>query len=46
MKIKQLHIHNFRGIDHVAIDSDSTMVVIAGPNGCGKSWRLGRYTLG
>ena len=37
MKIKQLQIHNFRAIDHVAIDSDSTMVVIAGPNGCGKS---------
>lgn len=37
MKIEQLEIHNFRAIDHVAIDSDSTMVVIAGPNGCGKS---------
>ena len=37
MKIKQLEIQNFRAIDHVAIDSDSTMVVIAGPNGCGKS---------
>ena len=37
MKIKQLEIHNFRAIDHVSIDSNSTMVVIAGPNGCGKS---------
>ena len=37
MKIKQLEIQNFRAIDHVSIDSDSTMVVIAGPNGCGKS---------
>lgn len=37
MKIEQLEIRNFRAIDHVAIDSDSTMVVIAGPNGCGKS---------
>lgn len=37
MKIKRLEIRNFRAIDHVAIDSDSTMVVIAGPNGCGKS---------
>lgn len=37
MKIKQLEIRNFRAIDHVAIESDSTMVVIAGPNGCGKS---------
>lgn len=37
MKIVQLEIHNFRAIDHIAIDADSTMVVIAGPNGCGKS---------
>ena len=37
MKIKELAIANFRAIDHVAIDADSTMVVIAGPNGCGKS---------
>ena len=37
MKINHLEIHNFRAIDHVAIESDSTMVVIAGPNGCGKS---------
>ena len=37
MKIKQLEIHNFRAIDHISIDSDSTMIVIAGPNGCGKS---------
>ena len=37
MKIKQLEIQNFRAIDHVSIESDSTMVVIAGPNGCGKS---------
>ena len=37
MKIKQLEVQNFRAIDHISIDSDSTMVVIAGPNGCGKS---------
>ena len=37
MKIKQLEITNFKAIDHVSINSDSTMVVIAGPNGCGKS---------
>ena len=37
MKITQLAIRNFRAIDHAAIDCDSTMVVIAGPNGCGKS---------
>jgi len=37
VRITQLEIHNFRGIDHATIESDSTMVVIAGPNGCGKS---------
>lgn len=37
MRIIHLEIHNFKAIDHAAIDSDSTMVVIAGPNGCGKS---------
>ena len=37
MRITQLEIHNFRAIDHVSIESESTMVVIAGPNGCGKS---------
>lgn len=37
MKVKQLEIRNFRAIDHVSIESNSTMVVIAGPNGCGKS---------
>lgn len=37
MRIKQLEIRNFRAIDHATIDSNSTMVVIAGPNGCGKS---------
>ena len=37
MRITHLEIDNFRAIKHAAIDSDSTMVVIAGPNGCGKS---------
>ena len=37
MKIKQLMVRNFRAIDYAEIDSDSTMIVIAGPNGCGKS---------
>ena len=37
MKITQLEVQNFRAIDYISIDSDSTMVVIAGPNGCGKS---------
>lgn len=37
MKINKLEIANFRAIDRFSVDSDSTMVVIAGPNGCGKS---------
>jgi len=37
LKIIQLQILNFRAVDHVEIDSDKTMIVIAGPNGCGKS---------
>lgn len=37
MKITDVEIKNFRAIDHAAVESDSTMVVIAGPNGCGKS---------
>ena len=37
MKIERLEIHNFRAIENVVIEADSPMVVIAGPNGCGKS---------
>lgn len=37
MRIEQLEIENFRAIEKVIIDARSTMVVIAGPNGCGKS---------
>ena len=37
MQIERLEIDNFRAIERVAIDAQSTMVVIAGPNGCGKS---------
>ena len=37
MKIEHLEIRNFRAIERVYIESDSAMVVIAGPNGCGKS---------
>ena len=37
MKIENLEIHNFRAIENVVIEADSPMVVIAGPNGCGKS---------
>ena len=37
MRIERLEIENFRALEKVTIDADSTMVVIAGPNGCGKS---------
>lgn len=37
MKIERLEIHNFRAIETVLIEADGPMVVIAGPNGCGKS---------
>lgn len=37
MRITRLEIENFRAIEKVEIDAHSTMIVIAGPNGCGKS---------
>lgn len=37
MKIRSLDIKNFRGISNVLLDDLKDMVVIAGPNGCGKS---------
>jgi len=37
MKIRSLEILNFRGIKNVRLDNLQDMVVIAGPNGCGKS---------
>lgn len=37
VRIRKLEIENFRAIERISIDADSTMVVIAGPNGCGKS---------
>ena len=37
MRIEDLEIENFRAIEKVSIDTRSTMIVIAGPNGCGKS---------
>ncbi len=40
MKIKSLHVENFRGLRHATIEDAGTAVVIAGPNGSGKSCLL------
>ncbi|MDW3213236.1 MAG: ATP-binding protein [Ilumatobacteraceae bacterium] len=37
MKFDSLRIENFRGISRMQIDDLGGMVVLAGPNGCGKS---------
>lgn len=37
MKILNLEISNFKGIQHVRLEQITDTVVIAGPNGCGKS---------
>jgi hypothetical protein len=37
MQFERLHISNFRGISSFEIENLATMVVVAGPNGCGKS---------
>ena len=38
MRIEEITIKNFRALEHVSIDaSNGSMIVIAGPNGCGKS---------
>ena len=38
MRIEEITIENFRALEHVSIDaSNGSMIVIAGPNGCGKS---------
>ena len=38
MRFENIQIQNFRAIENVAIDaSRGSMIVIAGPNGCGKS---------
>ena len=37
MKIKKIHIKNFKAIKEISIDDLKETVVIAGPNGCGKS---------
>ena len=38
MRFEKISIENFRAIEHVSIDAaNGSMIVIAGPNGCGKS---------
>lgn len=37
MRIKQLSVHNFRALKSAELSDLPDMVVIAGPNGCGKS---------
>lgn len=37
MRIRSLAIHNFRGVEEFVVEDLEDMVVIAGPNGCGKS---------
>lgn len=37
MKIKKIYIKNFKAIKEISIDNLKETVVIAGPNGCGKS---------
>jgi hypothetical protein len=40
VRIDSLHIENFRGISRFTLTDLADMVVIAGPNGCGKSAAL------
>src|SRR5690349_18772652 len=37
MKIRSLQIENFRAVNRVALEDLGDTVVIAGPNGCGKT---------
>lgn len=37
MKIRKLHIQNYKAIKNVVLDDIKDVVVIAGPNGCGKT---------
>lgn len=37
MRLTRLHIQNFRAIENFAIEDLTDFIVIAGPNGCGKS---------
>ena len=40
MRIKSLHVENFRGLRHATIEDAGAAVVVAGPNGSGKSCLL------
>lgn len=37
MKFEEIRIENFRGITQIHLNDPPTTVVVAGPNGCGKS---------
>lgn len=37
MRISELHIENFRGLQDVTLTGLKGIVIVAGPNGCGKS---------
>jgi len=37
MRLRAVHIENFRGIEYFEVTDLSDLVVIAGPNGCGKT---------
>lgn len=37
LRLTRLHIQNFRAIENFAIENLTDFIVIAGPNGCGKS---------
>lgn len=37
MRFKSLEVRNFKAIDYVALDNLADFILIAGPNGCGKS---------
>ena len=37
MRLRAVHIENFRGIESFEVKDLRDLVVIAGPNGCGKT---------
>lgn len=40
MRLNSLHVENFRGVQKATLENLGDVVVIAGPNGCGKSCLL------